>query len=572
MLYLLIGFIVLVIILFSAGYFLKKKHYTRINELEEQKIELRDRPVISELSKVKKLKLTGETEKLFESWRSSWDEIETKLFPDVEEVILEAEMSTDRYKFRDATKSENDISQMLAIIERQINQILSGLSELLTSEERNAEESRLIKEQFSELKREVLARGFKLGDVLETVKHELDKITLEIDRYDELTDQGDHLEARELIIGVKKDVALISEQIERIPSLLHETEIVLPNELKQLQAGYDEMVHKGYYLEQLELSRELERMKAQIAKLRKNIHDRELDVAEVGKKELHTIINLFYDMLEQEVDAKAFVKENRSIIFDRLEAQTNVSSELAEQIAEVKQTYHISEEELAAYLKTSAMLSEQKENLNQLTTLLSNLEIAYSAARDTLKEINVTLDQVASSQDQLREDLRSLRKDELEAQNEAKRMRSEITKLNRKLSRARLPGLPEEYVSLRDHMETSIVALEERLSEKPLDMKAVTEKLRTAHEDLSHLVQRADEMVENARLVEHVVQYANRYRLQNPELKAELDKAESHFYRDFNYKKALEIAVTALEKVEAGAFKKIEKMYAAEISTEESMA
>ncbi|EAH2246728.1 hypothetical protein D4930_16015, partial [Listeria monocytogenes] len=56
MYYMLIGFIIVVIAVIGAGYILKRKHYQRINELEEKKIKLRERPVIDELSKVKKLK------------------------------------------------------------------------------------------------------------------------------------------------------------------------------------------------------------------------------------------------------------------------------------------------------------------------------------------------------------------------------------------------------------------------------------------------------------------------------------------------------------------------------------
>ncbi|EUJ17721.1 septation ring formation regulator EzrA [Listeria aquatica FSL S10-1188] len=134
--YILIGFIVVIIALFGTGYWLKKKHSTRIGELEAKCEHLRDLPVIDELSKVKKLKLTGQTEKLFESWRSSWDEISTKLFPDVEEVLLNAEMNINHYRFGSATQDENDLEQMLVTIENQINQILNGLRELLASEEK----------------------------------------------------------------------------------------------------------------------------------------------------------------------------------------------------------------------------------------------------------------------------------------------------------------------------------------------------------------------------------------------------------------------------------------------------
>ncbi|WP_099221313.1 septation ring formation regulator EzrA [Listeria costaricensis] len=563
MLYLLIGFIVIVILVIGAGYLLKKKHYNRINELEEKKIMLRERPVIDELSKVKKLKLTGQTEELFESWRASWDEIETKLFPDIEEVMLEAEMCTDRYRFSAATHAENDLEQMLVTIDQQMNQILGGLKELLTSEEKNAKESRSTKEKYTELRREILARGYRLGEVLPIIEKELDGYGEQIVAYDDLTDKGDHLEAREIIVAVKRNLEKTAKEVERIPSLLHETETVLPDEIKNLRNGYEEMVHKGYFLEQLEFDKEFERMGDQINKILTNIKLRELDAAELGQTELHTEIEHFYETLEQEVSARSFVKENRSVVEEKLRAREEISEQLAEQITEVKQTYHIGEEELAHYLKTSSAISEQAQDLAKVTELLSEAKVAYSAAQDTLKEIESKLNHAAEEQDAISEELRSLRKDELEAREDAERMHRQVVNLSRKIDRARLPGVPEEYRELALHMEDSIRKLEDRLNEKPLNMKAVSQDWRVAKEDLAHLTDKTDEMIENAELVEQVIQYANRYRLKNPELATELREAENHFYQDYQYKKALEIAVTALERIETGAFKKIEKQYAA---------
>ncbi|KEX76411.1 septation ring formation regulator EzrA, partial [Listeria monocytogenes] len=185
------------------------------------------------------------------------------------------------------------------------------------------------------------------------------------------------------------------------------------------------------------------------------------------------------------------------------------SDALAEQITEVKQTYHVAEDDLAVYLKTSAKLSEAKENFEQLTALIASGEIAYSAAQDTLKEIDAALITISAEQDKFAEELRSLRKDELEARDDAERMRRAIITLDRKMERERLPGLPEEYLSLREHMGESINALEKRLEEKPLNMKAVSQDWRIAEEDLTHLTEKAEEMMENVRLVEHVIQYAN---------------------------------------------------------------
>ncbi|EIA19249.1 septation ring formation regulator EzrA, partial [Listeria fleischmannii subsp. coloradonensis] len=424
--YILIAFIIIVIALFGTGYLLKKKHYTRINTLEEQKLALRERPVIEELSKVKKLKLTGQTEKLFESWRSSWDEIETRLFPDVEEVLMEAEMNTDKYRFGTATQNENDLEQMLVTIDRQMNQILNGLKELLTSEEKNAKESRATKEKLAEMRRIILTQGFKLGGTLPRYEAELNEAADKINRYDDLTDQGDHLEAREIIISAKKDLELLEDEMDKTPKLLHETETVLPDELADLKQGYLEMVNSGYFLEQLEFEKEHIRLSEQVKKANGRVLNGELSDAETLITEIHTEINLFYDTLEQEVHAKSFVSENRAPVSDKLEAQMELSAKLAEQITEVKETYHISEEELANYLETSAALAEQKENFSHTLMKLNEQKMAYSVIQDALKEIDERLLQIAIEQDKIGEDLRSLRKDEIEAREDVERMKRQI--------------------------------------------------------------------------------------------------------------------------------------------------
>ncbi|WP_439442550.1 septation ring formation regulator EzrA [Listeria aquatica] len=559
--YILIGFIVVIIALFGTGYWLKKKHSTRIGELEAKCEHLRDLPVIDELSKVKKLKLTGQTEKLFESWRSSWDEISTKLFPDVEEVLLNAEMNINHYRFGSATQDENDLEQMLVTIENQINQILNGLRELLASEEKNALESRATKEKLAELRRFILTHGFKLGKAQNAFEKELDEIQAEINQYDTLTDQGDHLEAREVILATKIKITSLDEEMERTPKLLHEAENTVPSELVKLEAGYAEMLAEGYYLEQLGIQKEMERLKKQTDKIKEKLSHREIDAAESLIHEVKVETDLLYDTLEGEVHARSFILENKEKIAEKLEKQEQVSEKLSEQIAEVKGTYHISEEELAAYLKTQASLAEQKENFARVSALQKEAAIAYSAMQDTLREIEAELAEIAEKQDAIGEDLRSLRKDELEAREDADEMKRICNQIERNLSRARLPGIPEEFAALQEHFLNSVENMEQSLVERPLNIKSVAKNRQIAKEDLAHLQEKAEDILENAKFVEAVVQYSNRYRMDYPELAESLNKAERHFYGDHNYKKALEIAVTALEKVEPSAFKKIEKAF-----------
>lgn len=68
-------------------------------------------------------------------------------------------------------------------------------------------------------------------------------------------------------------------------------------------------------------------------------------------------------------------------------------------------------------------------------------------------------------------------------------------------------------------------------------------------------------MLDEAALTEQMMQHANRYRHSYAEVKASIERAFDLFYYEYRYKDALDEIGTALERVEPGAFKRIEDFY-----------
>lgn len=64
-----------------------------------------ERPVLDEMSKVKQLNMTGQTEELFERWRQEWDELVTSKLPGIEDYLFDAEEYIDKYRFKKAKES-----------------------------------------------------------------------------------------------------------------------------------------------------------------------------------------------------------------------------------------------------------------------------------------------------------------------------------------------------------------------------------------------------------------------------------------------------------------------------------
>jgi len=106
-----------------------------------------------------------------------------------------------------------------------------------------------------------------------------------------------------------------------------------------------------------------------------------------------------------------------------------------------------------------------------------------------------------------------------------------------------------------EHIQDVIASL----NEKPLNMVSVQQHLNNAVDTVEHLNGKTEDLIENVVLAERVIQYGNRYRARFPKVAMGLQQAEDAF-RSFDYRAALEEAATALEEVEPGALKHIEKM------------
>ena len=95
-----IGGIAIIICIFLAGFFMKKKYYKETDRLEAWKMDITNRPVLDEMQKVKRLNMNGETEERFDRWRGVWDEIVSTQLPDIEELLFDIEEHIDKYRFR----------------------------------------------------------------------------------------------------------------------------------------------------------------------------------------------------------------------------------------------------------------------------------------------------------------------------------------------------------------------------------------------------------------------------------------------------------------------------------------
>src|SRR3954453_1195142 len=214
-----IGFFILLLAIFVIGYLIKKKYFKEMDRLEAWKIDLFNRPILDEMSKVKQLNMTGQTEELFEAWRNQWDDVVTVKLPDLEEMLFDAEEYIDRYRFKKAKEVQQSINTKLEETESQIKNILDELHELIGSEEKNRVEIEELKEKYREAKKRLLAHRHSFGNSEKHLEQLLNEVAHNFKEYDEKTDLGNYLEAREVVLLIHSQLGTIKHRMDLIPQM-----------------------------------------------------------------------------------------------------------------------------------------------------------------------------------------------------------------------------------------------------------------------------------------------------------------------------------------------------------------
>jgi septation ring formation regulator len=554
-----IGGIALLIILFLSGYFMKRKYYSEVDRYESWKIDIMNRPVLDEMSKVKQLNMTGQTEELFERWRQEWDELVTSKLPGIEDYLFDAEEYIDKYRFKKAKESLAVIDQRLTETEDKIKKILGELNELVGSEEKNREEIDGLKEQYRDNKKNLLSHRHSFGSAEASLEAMLENIQVKFVEFDEKTENGNYLEAREIVLSIQSMLEQVSSKMESIPALLHDCQSVIPSQVSELKDGVREMTAKGYVLDHLNADKEVEEISKELNEYIASLEKGDVEVAEQGIQGLKERVEKLFDLLEEEVMAKQYITKTEHEAKEILVKAITESKTMKEETKHIQESYHLNDKELSAQTNVEQQLKGLLKRFELIDHRITENDTAQSLIKQELEEAKEQLDKLVEEQKVLMEKLSALRKDEMAAREKVWDLSKKISELIRTVSKSNMPGLSQEYKYLLEDANESIKQVNEKLEEKPLDIPVVQQYLEISVLTVEKLEASTEEIVETVMLAERVIQYGNRYRSRYPSVDRGLREAEEHF-RNYDYREALEQAATSIEEVDPGALNRIEQM------------
>jgi septation ring formation regulator len=554
-----IGGIAIIICIFLAGFFMKKKYYKEMDRLEAWKIEISTRPVLNEMQKVKQLNMNGQTEERFERWRGIWDEIQTVLLPDLEELWFDAEEHIDKCRFKKVKEVQASIAQELTNMAGKIDLLLSELQELIGSEEMNRVEIEELKDIYRECKKMLLAHRHSFGKTEKHLEKRLEDVSGIFIQFDENTENGNYIAAREIVLTIKAKLEKTKRDMDLIPNILLECKTTIPSQLLELKDGYKEMLSQGYLLEHVQLEKESERITRELDECLKQVEQADIEDVQMKIDEWKESIDILYDLLENEVLSKHEIKQRDHEILEMLYSAREANKTLNDEIMQIKQIYHLQEGDFGITGNLVKRLDQLFKRFELIEFKINENQTSYSHLCEELSAVKTLLESITLEQSSFLEKIRALRKDELTAREQLKQLKKKIAETIRLVSKSNIPGVPNEYKYLMEDARGSIQQVIGKLDEKPLDIPVVQQYLEVAILTVEKVTHTTDELFEMVKLAEKAIQYGNRYRSQYSTVDKGLYEAEQ-FFRSFQYKKAFEQAASSIEKVDPNALKKIETL------------
>ena len=554
-------FVIIAAVLYLIGYFMRKKNQEQLDELEVRKEALFDLPVFEEIDDIKKMHLVGQSQNSFREWNQRWVELSTRSFAELESQIYEVENQNEIFRFMKAKKAVVEANETMTEMEAEVEVIRNGLKELRESEERNSLEVQKALDVYEELSKSLKDDKASFGPAYSEIQKQLRNVEIEFTQFVTLNTSGDPIEAREVLEDAERHTYELEDLMKRIPPMYEELNETFPDQLKEIEEGYNQLLADDYVFPEQNFAEEIQHAKKRVENSMADLEKTEIAAVEVANRDTATAIDALYEVMEREIEAKKYVVTNQKIIDDYISHSLKNNRQLMIELDHVSQSYTLNNNELGRSRGFQTEIEEIIRRQKDLEPRMKEHTVPYSEIQAFYKECYKILDDIENQQLEIDASLKELRKGEKVAQEKVDEYEFRLRSIKRYVEKQRLPGLSADYLEFFYVATDRIEDLSRALNKMRINMDEINRLCDLCEDDLELLDKKTKDLVNAAALTEQMMQYANRYRHTHETIRAALDKSMYLFSTEFRYQDALDEIGTALEAVEPGAFKRIEDFY-----------
>ncbi|WP_159721985.1 septation ring formation regulator EzrA [Enterococcus sp. CSURQ0835] len=556
-----IGIIILAVVIFLVGRMLKKKNQERLQALEERKETFFAQPVLEELNDVRKMHLVGQSQNTFRDWNQRWKDVSTKAFAELESQIFEVESQNETFRFFKSKAVIEDAETTMTQMEDAASEIRSGLKELKETEERNSHAVQQALDVFEELKKELKENEEQYGPALPELEKQVKNVETEFTQFVTLNTSGDPVEARQVLETAEKHAYDVQGTMQKIPPLQEDVMNTFPGQIEEIEKTHQEMLEDSYVFPDEDVKGQIDQVKKRIATSQNDLERLDLETVEADNQKTADLIENLYQTLETEFEAKRFVLSNRETLKEYIDHAMKNNHQLMIELDHTAQSYVLNDNELGRARSFQTEIDELSRR-NRATEVKANKQqLSYSGVAGFYKDAFKVLDDIETRQVEIDQGLSELRAGEKNARAKVEDFEFHLRGLKRYVDQQRLPGLPADYLEFFFVATDRVEELSQALNKIRINMQEINQLVDLCHDDMDLLDEKTNNLIDAAALAEQMMQYANRYRHTYPEVKDAIDESLDLFNKEYRYQDALDSIGEALERVEPGAYKRIEDFY-----------
>ncbi|WP_086443905.1 septation ring formation regulator EzrA [Candidatus Enterococcus lemimoniae] len=556
-----LAIIIIAAVLYLVGYFMRKKNQMKLDDLEKRKEALFDLPVIEEVDDVKKMHMVGQSQNTFREWNQRWTEISTRSFAELESQIFEVENLNETFRFMKAKKAVAEADETMTEMESEVEIIRNGLKELRESEERNSLEVQKALDVYEEISKLLHDEKSEFGSAYPELQKQIKNIEIEFTQFVTLNTSGDPIEAREVLENAERHTYELDDVMKRIPPLYDELNRTFPDQLKEIEEGYKRLLADHYVFPEKNFEEELRRVQKRVKNSTVDLEKTEVDAVEVANRDTANAIDALYEIMEREINAKKYVITNHKVVGDYIAHALKNNRQLMIELDHTSQSYTLNHNELGRSRGFQAEIEELIRRYEDFEPKMKEHTIPYSEVQAFFKDCYKILDDIENQQVEIDDSLKELRKGEKAAQEKVDQYDFRLRNIKRHVEKQRLPGLPADYLEFFFVATDRIEELSKALNRIRINMEEIKKLSDLCNEDLELLDKKTNDLVNSAALTEQMMQYANRYRHTHEAIRVAMENSLELFSKEYRYQDALDEIGTALERVEPGAFRRIEDFY-----------
>lgn len=555
--------IAILLILIALTYVKRKRikdYKAELEVLDKEKNEIESAPVISELAKLETIVKNDRIEEKYKKWFNAFENIKNNDITQINDMIINLESLLEQKQVKNYTISLAKTELAVYKARQATDKLLEEIKEINLSEEKYRKIITKLKTKYRELNDKFNNNKNEYEQISNPIELQLENIEKLFQDFEYYMEQNDYQEVYHIVKGIDILIDHMGIVIDEVPDLVLLANRLIPKKIEQITEVYEDMKSKKFPLKHLKIEYNVEESLKNVNKILDRIKVLNLENCMFELKTMLEYLDSLFDEFELEKQAKKEYEESKEIFDKKLEKTTEVVNNIYAQMDDIKSMYDLTDNDVKSIDTVNEKTTEINNEYKTMNKSASRKKTPYTELSKKIKDFISRLKVVEDELDVSLKNLGHLYDDEQRAREQLDEIQELLKQSKARIRSYKLPIITDNYFVELQEANESILEIIKELERKPIVIKTLNTRVDTSRDLVLKLFNTTNEMVRTAKLAEYSIVYGNRYRSKNINIDSGLNQAQMFYYKG-NYKKALDVSVATIERVDSNIKKKVNELY-----------